>query len=75
MNEEELLKKLRNAFKIESEERLKNFGKALVDIEQGQEPPQQMELLESAFRDIHSLKGAARSVNLKEIESICQSVS
>lgn len=29
-------------------------------------------LVETVFREAHSLKGAARSVNLKDIESVCQ---
>ena len=32
------------------------------------------ELLETIFREAHSLKGAARAVNLAEIETICQSL-
>ena len=30
--------------------------------------------MEKVFREAHSLKGAARAVNLKEIETICQSL-
>ena len=31
-------------------------------------------IVEKIFREAHSLKGAARAVNVKEIETICQTV-
>ena len=33
-----------------------------------------MEILETIYRGSHSLKGAARAVNLSDIETICQSI-
>ena len=35
---------------------------------------QRMEIVEKIFREAHSLKGAARAVNLAEIESVCHSL-
>ncbi|MEO5362652.1 MAG: hybrid sensor histidine kinase/response regulator [Magnetococcus sp. DMHC-8] len=74
MNEQELLKKLREAFRQESRERLTDIGAALVALENVREGAQQQDLLESIYRDAHSLKGAARAVNLKEIEAVCQAL-
>ena len=74
MNEEELLKKLREAFSGEAEERLANLSSSLLDLEKGADGEEKTQALEVAFREAHSLKGAARSVNLTEIETICQGI-
>src|SRR5262249_27246907 len=34
----------------------------------------QAELIESIFREAHSLKGAARAVNLTRVETVCQAL-
>jgi two-component system, chemotaxis family, sensor kinase CheA len=75
MDEKELLKRLREAFKLESEERLKTLSTGLVDLEkigEGDKEKRQ-EILEVVYREAHSLKGAARAVNLSDVEAICQS--
>ncbi|MEO5351650.1 MAG: Hpt domain-containing protein [Magnetococcus sp. XQGC-1] len=72
MNEQELLKRLREAFREESGERLTGIGSALVALETIPEGEERNGLLEGIYRDAHSLKGAARAVNLKEIETVCQ---
>ncbi|MBW1783437.1 MAG: response regulator [Deltaproteobacteria bacterium] len=74
MNEEELLKRLREAFKTEAQERLGNMSSGLVDLEKTTDPNKQKPILEAVFREAHSLKGAARSVNLMAIETLCQSI-
>ena len=72
MNEEELLKKLREAFSGEAGERLASLSSSLLDLEKGADGEERAQALEVAFREAHSLKGAARSVNLMDIESMCQ---
>ncbi len=74
MNEEALLKKLREAFRLESAERLANLSAGLIDLEKADTDELRRPVLEVVFREAHSLKGAARAVNLTEIESLCQSV-
>ena len=74
MNEEALLKKLREAFRLESAERLTNLSAGLLDLEKADTDELRHPVLEVVFREAHSLKGAARAVNLTEIESLCQSV-
>jgi len=74
MNEEELLKKLREAFSGEADERLASLSSSLLDLEKGAGGEDKSQALEVAFREAHSLKGAARSVNLTEIETICQAI-
>ena len=74
MNEEELLKKLREAFKLESQERLSNISSSLLELEKASEPDKQEPVLDVVFREAHSLKGAARAVNLTDIEALFQSM-
>jgi len=73
MNEEELLKKLREAFSGEAEERLASLSSSLLDLEKA-DGEEKARALEVAFREAHSLKGAARSVNLTDIETISQAI-
>jgi len=74
MNEEELLKRLREAFSTEAGERLVSLSSSLMDLEKGAGEAEKSQALEVAFREAHSLKGAARSVNLMEIETLFQAV-
>ena len=74
MKEEKLLSKLRKVFKVEAGERLTKISSGLLELEKASGPDAQHPILEEAFREAHSLKGAARAVNLTEIEMLCQSV-
>jgi len=66
------LKRLLATFRIEADEHLKAMSAGLIDLEKNPAASRQAEIVESVFREAHSLKGAARAVNLKEIESVCQ---
>ncbi len=57
--------------KIEAAEHRDVFTKNLIALEQAEGKDVQ-HLTEVMFREMHSLKGAARAVNLIEIESLCQ---
>ena len=71
--EEELLKQLLPMFRIEAQEHLKIISSGLIEIEKGG-PGKQAEIMEAVYRESHSLKGAARSVNLPDIVAVCQSM-
>lgn len=71
--EEEFLKKLLSMFKIEAKEHISAITSGLIELEKAPHE-EQTGLIETIFREAHSLKGAARSVNLKDIESLCQSM-
>lgn len=66
--------KLKEAFKLESEEHLQALSNGLLAIENGLEPSQVQKTVEVIFREAHSLKGAARSVSLFSIQEICQAL-
>jgi two-component system chemotaxis sensor kinase CheA len=64
-------KELRNLFKAESAEHLQNLEAGLLRLEK--EPDNKSDL-ETAFRDAHSLKGAARMVGVTGVEKICHRI-
>ena len=74
MNPSELEKRLLEAFSEEAEERLESLFSRLNDLENIEGEDNRRDILEIVFREAHSLKGAARSVNLMPIEGLCQSM-
>jgi len=72
--ETDFRKRLLSTFKVEAQDHLKMIISGLVGLEKTPPPDVQMEILETIYRISHSLKGAARAVNLSDIETICQSV-
>ncbi len=73
VHQEEFLKQLREAFAVESQEHLQTIASGLLALEATEGEPDQ-EGLETIYRAAHSLKGAARAVDLKDIEYICHSM-
>ncbi len=71
---DDFLKKLRATFKVEADEHLQAMSAGLIELEKMPADDRQAEIVETVFREAHSLKGAARAVNLNEIESVCQSM-
>jgi two-component system chemotaxis sensor kinase CheA len=55
---------LRSLFKTESDEHLQRLDEVLLRLEQA---PAELPLVEEAFREAHSMKGAARMLGLKTI--------
>ena len=70
----DFLKKLLGTFKIEAEEHVSAISSGLIEMEKAPTAEKQTEIIETVFREVHSLKGAARAVNVKEIETICQTL-
>ena len=71
-NNNGFLKKLLATFRVEADEHIQAMSSGLVELEKMPAGEQQAELVEKIFREAHSLKGAARAVNLSAIESVCQ---
>lgn len=72
--DEEFLEKLFETFRVEAEEHLRAITVTLTGLEQSPEPARQAQLVETLFREVHSLKGAARSVNQSDLEKACQAL-
>jgi len=66
---EALQQKLLAAFQSEAGERIRVLADGLAMLEQGSGDA---ELIESLYREVHSLKGAARAVGYGPIEQLCQ---
>ncbi|WP_448382700.1 hybrid sensor histidine kinase/response regulator [Desulfosoma sp.] len=73
MNEHELMERLRQAFQGEARERLDSLTARLSDLENQDDPSVRKDSLEVAYREAHSLKGAARAVGFSHVEAVCQS--
>ena len=71
---DDFLKKLLATFRIEADEHLSAMSSLLVEMEKMSDARKRAEAIENIFREAHSLKGAARSVSMTEIEAICQSL-
>jgi two-component system chemotaxis sensor kinase CheA len=72
--DDDFLKKLLGIFKIEALEHTKAMSSGLIELEKATTPEKQMEIIETVFREAHSLKGAARAVNITDVERLCQSL-
>ncbi len=70
----EFAAKLMLTFKVEAEEHLKGISDCLLTLEKGIEGTDNQEIIETLFREAHSLKGAARAVNLLAIQDSCQAL-
>ncbi len=68
------LKRLRTTFQVEANEHIVAISAGLVELEETDSDRRRTELIEGIFRETHSMKGAARSVNLPLIESLCESI-
>lgn len=73
-NEEEFYKELLAMYKIEAEEHIKAISSGLLELEKLKSVDQQPNIVETVYREAHSLKGASRAVNLSKIETVCQSL-
>jgi two-component system chemotaxis sensor kinase CheA len=74
MKDPEFLKKLREAFAIEAAEHVQAITAGLIELEKTSDPARRKELVETIFRDAHSLKGAAGAVDHTHIQSVCQAL-
>ncbi len=70
--EADFRKRLLSTFKIETQEHLKTISSGLIDLEKRPPADMQAQIVETLFRATHSLKGAARAVNIPDIETVCQ---
>ncbi len=70
MDREELKRMLMATFKVELEEHLATLNKGLMALEEGLPQEEKESLIPELFRATHSLKGAARAVDLRDIEAM-----
>lgn len=70
----EMLKRLLATFRVEADEHLKTMTAGLLTLEKAPGDAETAAIVETVFREAHSLKGAARAVNHTSIEALCQSL-
>ena len=70
---DDFIQLLRSTFKVEAAEHLQTISSGLLQLEKAAGKDAER-ALESVFRAAHTLKGAARAVDLGEIEGLCQSL-
>ena len=70
----EFLKRLLDTFRVEAQEHVNALSSGLIELEKASTAQKQLEITETIFREAHSLKGAARAVNMTDIEALCQSL-
>ncbi len=73
-SDEKFFKKLLATFKEEANEHINVISAGLLELEKNPVLEVKNNIIEKIFREAHSLKGAARSVNISEIETICGSL-
>lgn len=73
--DDEFSKRLLVTFAVEAQEHLQGICSGLLRLEKDKDTEEvRVELVETVFREAHSLKGAARAVNLIQVESLCQAL-
>lgn len=71
--DKDFLARLLATFRIEAEEHLRALAEGVSALQKA-EDTERGTLLETIYREAHSLKGAARAVSLHDIETVCQHV-
>jgi two-component system chemotaxis sensor kinase CheA len=66
--------KLRETFRVEAEDHLGKISAGLLELEKARSVEECSKIAETVYREAHSLKGAARAVDLGSMETICQSL-
>src|SRR5713101_5131889 len=64
---DDLVRRLMATFAEEAEERLRTLNRDLLALESTEDAIESQRLVEGLFRETHSLKGAARAVNLDRL--------
>lgn len=73
-SQEDFLKELLNDFKIEASEHYQAMIDGIIILEKDNDISVQQSTIEMIFREVHSLKGASRAVNLLDIEKLCMNL-
>lgn len=74
MDLSELEKKLHETFLLEAKERIEALYSGLSELEEVLADDEKAKVIERIFREAHSLKGAARSVEVRPVENLSQAM-
>jgi two-component system chemotaxis sensor kinase CheA len=70
----EFFKELLSMFRMECDEHIQNMRYGIKTLGEIEPSDEQVEISETIHRAAHSLKGAARTIGLADVEPICQSL-
>lgn len=68
--DDDLLRQLRDTFKLEAAEHLQAMNRVLLALEENPPDDERAPLMQEIFREAHSLKGAAGAADLPEVEAM-----
>lgn len=68
--DDNVLRELMQTFQTEAVDYVKTMNQSLLQMERAETDPQRQEHVQAAMRAAHTLKGAARAVNLLSVEKI-----
>jgi len=72
INDPEFFKQILDMFRMEAQEHIQTISAGVAQLKQGVTGPERKEVVETIFRAAHSLKGAARTVGITDVEEIGQ---
>lgn len=73
-SEDSFLQRLLATFRVEADEHFQAMSALLLELENTPVGERHAELIETLFREAHSLKGAARAVNQGELEGVSKAL-
>src|SRR5689334_570503 len=69
-----MLVALQQTFKVEAVEYLQTLNSALLQLERASDESKYQALLHEAFRAAHNMKGAARTVEFKDVQKLAHGI-
>ena len=72
--DEEFMNRLMATFRVEAGEHIHAISGDLQAMHSLPEGPERMARIETVYRETHSLKGAARAIDLRSVEAVCQAM-
>lgn len=72
--DEEFTRRLLATFRVEADEHIRAISADLQALQTLPDGPERIARVETVFRDTHSLKGAARAIDLRSVEGVCQAM-
>ncbi len=74
IQDQDFLRRLRATFDAEARDHLAAMYASLAELEHAADEARRAQLVETVFREAHSLKGAAGAVSLAPVERVCQAL-
>lgn len=73
-DDDRFFQRLLQAFQIEAAEHLQAISSGLLALEESPDEGKKKQIVDTVYREAHSLKGAARAVDIRQVEGICQAL-